>query len=205
MLAARLWPPVSWLTRCGGGQAITAPASHAGVGRAGVGRATGQQKRQVAPAGLDDGRPGAAQPLDLVGRQTGQQAAVDHRDGGRHGTVGAYLGLHRQRDFHVLRPGHAVADGGGFQRHHRPAGGQRGGHRGLQLQPAVGHRRARGPVAQGQGSGVRQPGQATLRQALCGLSRLRSRSSPSSSPWPVPFFSKALVQALNGTPAEASV
>jgi hypothetical protein len=106
--------------------------------RGGAGAAFGDCNGQVAPAELGHGRAAAAQRFDLRLRQAGLQPPVNHRHGGRHGAVAQHLGLHAQRGLDVLRPGHAVRDDGGFQRHHGRAAAQRGGHVGVQVEVGVG-------------------------------------------------------------------
>ncbi len=97
----------------------------------------GHEQRQVAPAGLGHGQALARQALDLFTREAGLQTAVDDGDGGRHSAVFTHGRFHAQRGFGVLRPGHAVADDGGLQRHHGPAVVQRSGHFGVQVEQGI--------------------------------------------------------------------
>ena len=80
---------------------------------------------------------GAAQPLDLVTREAGLEAAVQDRTRRRHRAMRAHLGLDGQRRLGVLRPGHAVRNDRRFQCDDRPVGGQRSGNVGMQVQQLV--------------------------------------------------------------------
>ncbi len=85
------------------------------AGLDGIGEVGGGKLQRL--AGLAPASPGGAVEADA-------DPAVDHRDRRRHRTGGAHLGLDGERGVEIVRPRHAVADDGGFQRHHRSSVGE---------------------------------------------------------------------------------
>ena len=91
---------------------------HGGGNGAGAVAALGHQHRQITAAGLRHSVAGTAQIVDLLGGQTGLQAALDDGDGGRHSAVFTDELLHVHSGLHILGIGHTVGDDGALQRHH---------------------------------------------------------------------------------------
>ena len=91
---------------------------HGGGHGAGTVASLGHQHRQITAAGLWHSVAGTAQIVDLLGGQTGLQAALDDGDGGRHSAVFTDELLHVHSGLHILGIGHTVGDDGALQRHH---------------------------------------------------------------------------------------
>ena len=89
---------------------------HGGGDGGGAVRAAGNQRRQVASAGLGDAAAGLAEVFDLVTAEARLEAAADDGDRGGHGAVVADGLLDQQRGLHILGVGHAVGDDGALQR-----------------------------------------------------------------------------------------
>jgi len=117
---------------------VVAPRPTTLPGAAPTGRAPLSRKGRSRRLALVTPRAGLADLLDLRRAQPRLQPPAHDGDGGRHGAGGAHLGFHRQGGLHVLRPGHAMADDGRFQRHHGGASGQGGSHLGMDVKQGVG-------------------------------------------------------------------
>ena len=107
--------------------------------RRGAIQAPGADGGDIPPAGLGDLAALLSEILNLLRGQTGLQPPADDGDGGRHGAAFPDDFLHIQSRFDILRIGHAVADDGAFQRHHRLPGCQGFRHFGLDIQIGIAH------------------------------------------------------------------
>ncbi len=91
-------------------------AEHCCGDRGGAGAAGGQADRKVGAGQLCHALRLTQRPKLRLG-QADVDLAVQHRDGGRHGAMGAHLGLDPGGGGYVLRIGHPMGDDRAFQRH----------------------------------------------------------------------------------------
>jgi hypothetical protein len=116
---------------------------HGGRHGGGAVHAQGHGVGQVAAGHLAYRGAAASQPLELRSGEAHVWYAPQYCNRGWHGSVGAHYSLHLPCSFQILRVGHAVADDGAFQRHHRAACRQRRRHLGAHHKGAADRLRRR--------------------------------------------------------------
>ena len=80
---------------------------------------------------------GLTEAFYLSGGQSHAAFPVQDGNGGGYGALVAYFLFNLQGRFHVLRPGHAVGDDGGFERHYGFSFGKGRFNLGMYVQPMV--------------------------------------------------------------------